>query len=122
MSKKVLFYPIYILIFFSLILWLLDFSFSKKQFTFIKIKSLLSKNTIALIKKEASSIIDFNFDVSKNTEYQLNNRIINFEKFSNTILKYRYYLEQDNKNIYLITNRGELFFFSKKRSFFKKKI
>ena len=121
MNKKVLFYPIYILIFFSLILWLLDFSFSKKQFTFIKIKSLLSKNTIALIKKEASSIIDFNFDKSKNDEFQLNNRIVNFEKFSNKILKYRYYLEQDNNNVYLITNRGELFYFSKKDLFLKKK-
>ena len=83
MNKKILIYLIYILIFFSILLWLLDFNFSKKQFTFIKIKSLLSKSTIAFIKKETSSIIDFNFNLSKKDKYVLNNTIIDFEKFSN---------------------------------------
>lgn len=120
MKKKFFLYLIYILIFFTLILWILDYNFSKKQFTFLKIKKLISKDNIAFLKKNASSFIDFNFEVSKKDVFKLENKIVGFEKFSNKFLKYRYYLEQDKKNIYLITNRGELFYFPKETILSKK--
>ncbi len=107
---------------FIIIFWTLDYNIQKKQFTFLKIKKLLSKDTIAFIKKNASSIVDFNFKVSEEKKFQLVNREVKFKKFSNILLKYRYYLEQDKQNIYAITNRGELFYFSKKDIFNNQKI
>ena len=122
MYKKYIKYFIWLLIFFLTILWLLDFNFSKKQFTFLKLKNIISKNNIALLKKEATSFIDFDFKLSERKNYDLGDRKVNFEKFSNKILKYRYYLEQDNEYVYLITNRGELFYFLKENIIKKKKI
>jgi hypothetical protein len=122
MYKKYIKYFIWLLIFFLTILWLLDFNFSKKQFTFLKLKNIISKNNIALLKKEATSFIDFDFKLSERKNYDLGDRKVNFEKFSNKILKYRYYLEQDNEYVYLITNRGELFYFLKENIIKKKKL
>ena len=73
MNKKILFYPIYILIFFSVILWLLDYSFNKKQFTFIKIKSLNKHLFATIILKNFKSghtmgtVIDFFYENSLHT-------------------------------------------------------
>ena len=113
MNKKKILYLFYLLIFIGSIVWLLDYNFTKKQFTFLKLKSLLSKNTIAFLKKKASSFIDFDFEITQEDSYQLEDRKVKFEKYSNKFLKYRYYIEQDETNIYLITNRGELFYLPK---------
>lgn len=121
MNKKKILYLFYLLIFMGFIVWLLDYNFAKKQFTFLKLKNLLSKNTIAYLKKNASSFIDFNFELTKEDSYQLENRKVKFEKYSNKFLKYRYYIEQDKTNIYLITNRGELFYLPKLDILSKKK-
>ena len=102
------------LIFFIFSLWLLDFSFAKKQFTYSKLKKILNKNNIALIKKKSTEFIDFNFEIIKKENFNIENKNIAFTKYSNKFIKYRYYLEQDKKNVYLITNRGELFYFPKK--------
>ena len=103
-----------VIIFFIFPLWLLDFSFTKKQFKYSKLKKILNKNNIALIKKKSTEFIDFNFDIVQKENFNINNNKITFSKYSNKFIKYRYYLEQDEKNIYLITNRGELFHFPKK--------
>ena len=121
MNKKKILYLFYLLIFIGSIVWLLDYNFTKKQFTFLKLKSLLSKNTIAFLKKNASSFIDFDFELTKEDSYQLEDRKVKFEKYSNKFLKYRYYIEQDETNIYLITNRGELFYLPKLDILSKKK-
>ena len=120
-KKKILLLLFYLLISIGLIFWLLDYNSAKKQFTFLKLKSLLSKDTIAYLKKSASSFIDFNFNLIEEDSYQLENRKVKFEKYSNKFLKYRYYIEQDKTNIYLITNRGELFYFPKLDILSKKK-
>lgn len=122
MIKKLL--KIFFLLTFFVVtsLWLLDFNLSKKQFTFKKIKKIISKDLIASLKEGATKIIDFDFEKTKKDEYQLEGRKVIFEKFSNKILKYRYYLEQNKNNIYLITNRGELFYFSKETILKKNKI
>ena len=101
------------IIFLTFSIWLLDFSLEKKQFTYSKLKKILSKNNIALIKKKSTEFIDFNFDIIQKENFNINNKNIVFSKYSNKFIKYRYYLEQDKNNIYLITNRGELFYFPK---------
>ena len=121
MIKKITLYLFYLLIFIGFIVWFLDYNFTKKQFTFLKLKKIVSKNTISYLKKNASSFIDFNFQLTKEDLYQLEDRKVKFEKYSNKFLKYRYYLEQDKTNIYLITNRGELFYLPKLDILSKKK-
>ena len=113
MIKKSIRYVVFLLIIFLLPFWLLDFNTTKKQFEFLKIKKILSKDTIAFIKKKSTEFINYDFIITKKEEYILENTKVKFKKFSNKILKYRYYLNQDEDNIILVTNRGEMFFFLK---------
>ena len=113
MIKKSIRYLVFLLIIFLLSLWLLDFNFTKKQFEFFKIKKILSKDKIAFIKKKSTEFINYDFIIIKKEEYILENTKVKFEKFSNKILKYRYYLTQNKDNIFLTTTRGEMFFFLK---------
>ena len=113
MIKKSIRYVVFLLIIFLLSLWLLDYNFTKKQFEFFKIKRILTKNMIAFLKKKSTKFINYDFTIVKKEEYILENTKVKFKKFSNKILKYRYYLNQDEDNIILVTNRGEMFFFLK---------
>ena len=113
MIKKLIRYVVFLLIIFLLSLWLLDFNFTKKQFEFFKIKRILTKDMIVFFKKKTTEFINYDFTIVKKEEYILEENKIKFEKFSNKILKYRYYLTQNKDNIFLTTNRGEMFFFPK---------
>jgi len=113
MIKKLIRYVVFLLIIFLLSLWLLDFNFTKKQFEFFKIKRILTKDMIVFFKKKTTEFINYDFTTVKKEEYILEENKIKFEKFSNKILKYRYYLTQNKDNIFLTTNRGEMFFFPK---------
>ena len=62
-KRLLLFFLIFILIFTSFLFWLLDFNSSTNQFTYSKLKNILSKKNISLIKKNATKFIDFNFDL-----------------------------------------------------------
>ena len=121
-SKKIIKYLVFLLIIFLLPFWLLDFNTTKKQFEFLKIKKILSKDTIAFIKKKSTEFINYDFIITKKEEYILENTKVKFKKFSNKILRYRYYLTQNKDNIFLTTNRGEMFFFPKTDIIDKKKI
>ena len=57
MIKKSIRYVVFLLIFFLLSLWLLDFNFTKKQFEFFKIKRILTKNMIAFLKKNLQNLL-----------------------------------------------------------------
>jgi len=122
MVKKSIRYLVFLLIIFLLSLWLLDFNFTKKQFEFFKIKKILTKDMIVFFKKKTTEFINYNFTIVKKEEYILEENKVKFEKFSNKILKYRYYLTQNKDNIFLTTNRGEMFFFPKTDVIDKKKI
>ena len=111
MTKKIIKYLVFLLIIFLLPFWLLDFNTTKKQFEFLKIKKILSKDSIAFVKKKSTEFINYDFIITKKEEYILENNKVKFEKFSNKILRYRYYLTQNKDNIFLTTNRGEMFFF-----------
>ena len=128
-SKKIIKYLVFLLIIFLLPFWLLDFNTTKKQFEFLKIKKILSKDSIDFlsnIKKQSTKFINYKFIITKKEEYILENNKVKFEKFSNKILRYRYYLTQNKDNIFLTTNRAEMFFFpktdiiDKKKNFIKK--
>mgnify|MGYP006892325880 CR=1 FL=1 len=67
-----------------------------------KIKNFDDKNLHFHLINKLSKFIDFDFKLSERKNYDLGDRKVNFEKFSNKILKYRYYLEQDNEYVYLI--------------------
>lgn len=122
-NKRLLLYlSIFILIFVSFLFWFLDFNSSTNQFTYSKLKKILSKKNISLIKKKATKFIDFNFDLVQNENFSIKNKKIIFKKYSNNFIKYRYYLEQDEENIYFITNRGELFYIIKENLFEDKQI
>ena len=121
MVKKSIRYLVFLLIIFLLPLWLLDFNFTKKQFEFFKIKKILTKDMIVFFKKKTTEFINYNFTIVKKEEYILEENKVKFEKFSNKILKYRYYLAQNKDNIFLTTNRGEMFFFPKTDVIDKKK-
>ena len=121
MIKKIIRYLVFLLIIFLLSFWLLDFNTTKKQFEFLKIKKILSKDKIAFIKKKSTEFINYSFVITKKEEYILENTKVKFKKFSNKILKYRYYLNQDEDNIILVTNRGEMFSFLKTELITRKK-
>ena len=63
---------------------------------------------------EASNNILNRTKIDSKLSFNKKNKKIIFKKYSNNFIKYRYYLEQDEENIYLITNRGELFYIIKK--------
>ena len=103
-------------------LWMLDYNFKKKQFDFYKIKKILTKETIYLLKKKSTEFIDYDFTITQTENYFLENKKVKLDKFSNKILKFRYYLNQSKDNVFLITNDGSMFFFQKKNLFNKQKI
>ena len=122
MIKKSIRYVVFLLIIFILSLWLLDFNFTKQQFEFFKIKRILTKDMIAFLKKKSTESINYDFTIVKKEEYILEENKVKFEKFSDKVLKYRYYLTQNKDNIFLTTNRAEMFFFPKTDIIDKKKI
>ena len=81
--------------------WFLDYDFKKKQFTFKNIKSFLSKQTITSLKDIYTNFIDVYFIKTEENTFLLNNQKIIYEKYSNKLIKNRYYLEQNSKNIFL---------------------
>ena len=107
-------YLFLIILTFFIVIWLLDYSFENKRFLFTKSKRLLSQDIIVLIQTVSSNLVDHDFKLTNEKEFSLKDKIVNFKKFSNKIIKRRYYLEQDSQNVYLIGKRGELFFFPKK--------
>ena len=120
--KKIIKYIILLLITLTVLLWILDFNFSSKQFSYYKIKNLLSKEDIAYLKRKSTEFIDYNFTTTEEKEYLLKNNNVYFEKLTNKFLKNRHYLTQNDTSIFAITTRGDLFFSSKKEIIEEKRI
>ena len=121
-SKKFIKFIVIFLILYFAIIWFSDFNFANKKFNFDKVKQFIPKDTVNFLKKKSSELIDYEFVLVKKEEHLVKNKKIQFEKFSNKFLKNRYYLTQNKTHIYAITNRGELFFSSKKNLLINKKI
>jgi len=99
------------------------FDFTNKQFNLSKIAKIVPKISISyFFKKNASEFIDFDFSIVKEKEYLLKNDKVEFKKFSNFILQNKYYLTQNKEDIFAVTNKGDLFFYSKKEILNKEKI
>ena len=61
-------YLVVLLIIFLIPFWLLDFNTTKKQFEFLKIKKILSKDSIDFlsnIKKQSTKFINYKFIITK---------------------------------------------------------
>ena len=108
------FFIIAFLIFFS-VFWLLDYNLEKKQFTFKKFKSFLSKERISSLKNFYTDFIDIDFNKTYEEKIVLNNKTINYAKYSNKIIKNRYYLEQNSEKVFFISPSGNLFYLLKKK-------
>ena len=102
--------------------WFLDYDFKKKQFTFKNIKFFLSKQTITSLKDIYTNFFDVYFIKTEENTFLLNNQKITYEKYSNKLIKNRYYLEQNSKNIFFITPLGNLFYLQKKNFLIKNKL
>ena len=102
--------------------WFLDYDFKKKQFTFKNIKFFLSKQTITSLKDIYTNFIDVYFIRTEENTFMLNDQKIIYEKYSNKLIKNRYYLEQNSKNIFFITPLGNLFYLQKKNFLIKNKL
>tara|TARA_B110000285_G_scaffold126326_1_gene142453 strand:+ start:5 stop:1345 length:1341 start_codon:yes stop_codon:yes gene_type:complete len=120
--KKIIKYIVLLLVVLTALLWILDFNFSNKQFSYYKIKNLLSNKDIAYLKKKSTEFIDYDFTITKEKEYLLKNNSAQFEKLTNKFLKNRHYLTQNETDIFAITTRGDLFFSSKKEIIDEKRI
>ncbi len=123
MKKKHLFSII--IIFVSsifLFLYFFDWNKSQKKFVFlIKKKELI----LSFLVGKISYYVDFDFEIVNESEFVLENRKVKYQNFYNPYMKYmfnRYYLEQNDKNVYLINMKGDLFYFSKNSIFQKKNI
>ena len=101
------FFIIAFLIFFS-VFWFLDYNIEKKQFTFKKLKSFLSKERITSLKNFYTDFIDIDFNKTYEEKIVLNNKTINYVKYSNKIIKNRYYLEQNSEKVFFISPSGVL--------------
>ena len=114
MKILIRFFIIAFLIFFS-VFWLLDYNLEKKQFTFKKFKSFLSKERISSLKNFYTDFIDIDFNKTYEEKIVLNNKTINYAKYSNKIIKNRYYLEQNSEKVFFISPSGNLFYLLKKK-------
>ena len=97
------FFIIVFLIFFSGF-WFLDYNIEKKQFTFKKLKFFLSKERITSLKNFYTDFIDIDFNKTYEEKIVLNNKTINYIKYSNKIIKNIYYLEQNSEKVFFITS------------------
>ncbi len=101
------------IVFFSFF-WFLDYNIEKKQFTFKKLKSFISKERITSLKNFYTDFIDIDFNETYEKKIVLSNKTINYVKYSNKIIKNRYYLDQNSENVFFITPSGNLFYLLKK--------
>ena len=102
-----------ILILITLLFFFIIFDFTKKQFNYTKIRKIIPQEYIAILEEKSTEFINFQFNVKKTENFLIDDKEINFENYSNSFLKHRYYLTQDNNKIFAITKRGELFYFLK---------
>lgn len=114
-------FKILFIFFFILLFWLTDYSFEKKQFTFKKLKTFLSPELIQSLKNVYTNNIDINFSKTYEEKIRLRNKDIKYTKYSNKIIKNRYYLEQTKDKILFVTPAGSLFFLNKDQLSQKKK-
>ena len=68
-----------------------------------------------------SKFISFDLSSNRLEEISFKKEKILFEQFSNNLLRYRFYLAQNKKNILLISKEGVIFFISKQNILNKKK-
>ena len=68
-----------------------------------------------------SNFINFDFSSNRLEEISFEKKKILLEQFSNNLLRYRFYLAQNKKNILLISKDGVVFFISKQNILNKKK-
>lgn len=113
-KNKILNQIIIFILLFVTITWFLDFNFKDKQFKFKKIKNLISKEKIISLKDFYTSIIDVNLTMVNKKNYIIDKKKISFSKYSNKFIKNRYYLDQDDTNLYFVNTLGELFYAKKK--------
>jgi len=122
MVKKVIKYSVFLLIFILAISWILGFEFITSNFKISKIKKIIPIDIIFNVKNKSSEFIDFEFSLIKEEKFKLKTKEVIFQKFSNKFLKYRYYLNQDEENLILITNTGKMYFSPKKDIYNENKI
>jgi hypothetical protein len=103
-------------------IYISDFSFKPKKFSFTKIKQILPKDLIVFLQTFSLNFIDYNYSIVTEKIFELEGRNVKFKKFSSNFFKPRGYLEQDNQNIYFINNNGILFYFSKNEIIENKKV
>ena len=120
MKVFIKFFIIALIVFFSFF-WFLDYDIEKKQFTFKKLKFFLSKDKITSLKNFYTDFIDIDFNETYKEKIELNNKTINFIKYSNKIIKNRYYLEQNSDRVFFISPSGNLFYLLKKKLLSNKK-
>jgi len=102
-----------ILILITLLFLFIIFDFTKKQFDYGKIKKVIPQKYIATLEEKSTKFKDFQFNLKKKKNFLIDDKEINFENYSNSFLKHRYYLTQDDNNIFAVTKRGEFFYFLK---------
>jgi hypothetical protein len=105
-----------------ILIYISDFSFKTKKFSFTKIKKILPKDLIVFLQTFSLNFIDYNYPIVTEKIFELEDRNVKFKKFSSSFFKPRGYLEQDNQNIYFINNNGILFYFSKNEIIENKKV
>ena len=91
----------------------INYDFVKNKISNIKLRNIIPQKYTAIIEKKSSEFIDFQFNVKKEKNFIVDGRKIKYENYSNRFLKHRYYLAQNKANIFAVTKRGELFYFSK---------
>ena len=113
MKKKITVFISIILIIVPVIIFFLIYDFNNKKLNFSKIRNIIPQRYIAFVERKATHFINFEFEITEKKDYFIDNKKIKFERFSNPLLKHRYYLAQDKNKIFAVTKRGELFYFSK---------
>ena len=113
MKKKITIFVSIILIIVPVIIFFLIYDFNNKKLNFSKIRNIIPQRYIASVERKATNFINFKFEITEKKDYFIDNKKIKFERFSNPLLKHRYYLAHDKNKIFAVTKRGELFYFSK---------
>tara|TARA_A100001234_G_scaffold184430_1_gene167912 strand:+ start:3480 stop:4811 length:1332 start_codon:yes stop_codon:yes gene_type:complete len=78
-----------------------------------RLKNFDDKNLHFHIIDNLSKYINFNFSSSLQKEINFKKKSIYFEQFSNKFLRYRFYLTQTEKKIFLISKDGAIFYVPK---------
>ena len=105
-----------------MLIYISDFSFKTKKFSFQKIKKIFPKDLIVFLQTFSLNFIDYNYTIETEKIFELESRNVKFKKISSSFFKPRGYLEQDNQNIYFMNNNGILFYFSKNEIIENKKV